>query len=386
VPEVCATTESPTSAAPLAEAAPPFPSFAPTATVAELNALQKQVEVLPAGKDGVDLLPDDWQTIGNWEGHYGSITAHLMGYNSFHDEAGYVIDQMTGPYRRAAMRYYWLQGDKDPARQRGLLDPIKNRRPFNENNDESYDLGQHPRVQEGPDIYISVTVPQGVHRVGLYFNNFSSQDGYFIQCQRDYPIFVKRVDAATPFVASTSSDGEDAYYAAPNRFGRTSPSATIEAELAPALVRTRVAEHYCGVWKSFLIRGAGTYWVKIGRNHGYCTKIQGVFIDRLDEPISTEPNYPKLPPATDYLNAGGLREAAARLQAALDAAVGHEGYAAIEQPARTAAYRAAVAAGIDADTLANWRWKMSAWEAPEKQQFNTFIKTLPPPNYSDNDQ
>jgi len=142
-------------------------------------------------------------------------------------------------------------------------------------------------------------------------------------------------------------------------------------------VRTRVSEFWWPVYKQFLTRGAGTYWFKVDRNDSTCTKTCAVFIDRLDGPVEFDPAYPHPPAAKDYTKEVGVRGAAARLWAALDAAVGRQGYAALAMRARTTAYLAGAAGGVDPDTLANWRWRLPLWLADDHAQFDRYVKSIP---------
>ena len=153
----------------------------------------------------------------------------------------------------------------------------------------------------------------------------------------------------------------------------------VAAELAPPLLRTRVMRSGRPMHKQFLIRGAGTYYFRVDRNGSLCTKVHGLFIDRIDQPQTYDPKYPHPPATKDYTADPGVKGSAARLWAALDAAVGRQGYAAIAHRARSAAYIAAASAGTDLDTLANWRWQMPLWLADDHAQFDAWVKTIPPP-------
>ena len=152
----------------------------------------------------------------------------------------------------------------------------------------------------------------------------------------------------------------------------------VAAELAPPLARTRVSRFWRPLHKQFLTRGAGTYYVRVDRNGSVGTKVNGVFIDRLDGPADYDPKYPHPSAGKDYTTDPGVKGAAARLWAALDAAVGRQGYADLAGRARNAAYYAAAAAGVDADTLARWRYQMPLWLADDHQQFDQYAKSIPP--------
>jgi hypothetical protein len=347
----------------------PTPGAAPSLDT--LESLRRQVEALPPAKNGIEFLGDDWETLGDWVGHYGSATARLMGYRSFHDAAGYSVEATTGPYRKAFMRYYWVTADKDPNRRRGLLNPVDKTRIFCEQNDESYSAQMHPLTQEGPDVFLKITVPAGVHRVSLYFRNFDAHTGN--NWLREYPLEGK---LPIGMASGAMQPGDDSVIDVnePSMNGRLQPRDTIDAELAPTVCWSYTPRFWCGVYKQFLIRGQGSYWIKIGRNHSMAGKVQGVFIDRLDAPAEVDTGgqftWPRPPAAGDFTRADGAIGAAARLWTSLDDAVGRQGYSAICTRARTAAYVAAAAAGADPKLLANWRWSLGAWTATDRDEFD----------------
>jgi hypothetical protein len=353
---------TPPAAPPATPPDAPLPSSAHAADADRLDALRKSVEALPPGKDGIDFLGDDSSTRGDWCGRYGGQMARVLGYHDFKDTPGYRLGLAAGPYRQAAPRIYWVDGQNDV---RGPLDPRDGTRVFCEFNDESFDRITHPRAVQGPDSYLSVTVPAGVHRVSLYYLNFDGRRGD--QFARDYALLVKRpAGDAGPHAAGGGGNDD-----------RTGRDDLVAAELAPPLVRTRVSQFWWPVYKQFLTRGAGTYWFKVDRNGSSGTKTCGVFVDRLDGPVDFDPAYPRPPAAKDYTGDAGVRGAAARLWAALDAAVGRQGYAALATRARTTAYLAAAASGVDPDTLANWRWRLPLWLADDHQQFDRYAKSIP---------
>jgi hypothetical protein len=252
-----------------------------------------------------------------------------------------------------------------------LLNPIDKTRIFCEQNDESYSSQMHPLTQEGPDIFLKITVPAGIHRVSLYFRNFDGHSGN--NWLREYPLEGKPpIGMASAATQPADDPVIDVNESSMN--GRLQPQDTIDAELAPTVCWSYTPRFWCGVYKQFLIRGQGTYWIKIGRNHSMAAKVQGVFIDRLDVPGGVDTGgqfiWPQPPTAGDFTRADGAIGAAARLWTSLDAAVGREGYSAICIRARTAAYVAAAAAGADPKLLANWRWALCAWTAGDRDAFD----------------
>ena len=80
------------------------------------------------------------------------------------------------------------------------------------------------------------------------------------------------------------------------RGGSFSGRDAIDAELAPTIARSRVPQFVQPVYKRFLIRGAGRYWIKIGRNHSWVTKLQGLFVDDEGDAEAGAVHIAELPP------------------------------------------------------------------------------------------
>jgi hypothetical protein len=381
---LCGDTFAPTFTPPAlkitpAKTADQFPSEAAPPSADDLQALQKQIESLPAAKDGIEYLGDDWETLGDWPGHYGSASAKLMGYRDFNGRPGYAINATTGPYRKAFMRYYWVQADKDPNSGRALVNPQDKSRAACENNDESYDSRSHPLTDQGPDLFLQITVPPGVHRVSLYFQNFDAHKG--ANYLREFPLEARMPVGITQTSDANPQDDPIVDIVEPSQFGSSiQPRSTIEAELAQTVARAYTPRYWCGVYKQFLVRGAGTYWIKIDRNHSSGAKVQGVFIDRFDSPITVSDQqfpWPKPPLMPSDQVTGALTAAALTLDRAIDAAVARDGYCALATRARTLAYRAALSDKADPAILANLRWKLNAWTSDDRQSFSNTMGIKP---------
>ena len=350
----------PSSPSPRASLAFPLPAATPTA--AQLTALLQVAQDLPPGSPGVDALDDDCQTRGDWIGRYGSRFADLLGHRLVTAEPGYRLGVTTGPFLKRDVWQFENRTVATPLRADALLDPTTGQRTLSNLNDGAF-RGAYSRWQQGPDLYLAVTLPAGVHRVSLYLQNFEGSEREFRG--RDLVIEARYTPGGVPdrppFAAETAA--------------RLQPTDATDAELAPVLARGRVQQYATGVYKRFLTRGAGTFWFKIMRNHSDTDAVEGVFVDRLDAPeFGMGPMRP--PAGTDDLKAADLRGDAARLWAALDAAVGRAGYADLQAPARIAAYRAAVAAGTDPNTLARWRWQLPAWAIEDHAGFTRYADNL----------
>ena len=241
----------------LVSAALPSPAAAPT--VAELKALLASVSAaaLPLKPGDGLYLGDDWQTQGDWVGRYGRQYAELSGIADEAQEAGYFVSEQIGPHHAGTAGVYtygiysFISALNTPER-RFLYAPSLGHRRADEINDGSWQGDKYPATFDGPDLWVSVTVPAGEQRVSFYFVNNDGHEG--IVRQRNYLLELK-----------------------PDK-------PTLDAEdRAPALASAQVTDFYTGVYKQFLVMGPGRFHFKIGRSYSSCTKLQGVFLDRVPE-------------------------------------------------------------------------------------------------------
>lgn len=365
---------------PLGEAPLPAPLALPSPVsapdVAALEKMRDQVHAWGDASAVVENLTDDWQTKGDWPGRYGRRFTEITG--SGHTDTavaseGYSAAYTTGPYRPRAGMGAFTSG-------KGKTDinypycPYEGCREATEFNDGSWQREIFPQSQQGPDLFVALTLPAGNHRVSLLFFNVDGHSG--INAERDYDLQIKSPDGVSALEPGSElvDDGPTTEHG----FFCTGRDA-IDAELAATIARTRVVHFVEPVYKRFVIRGGGRFWVKIGRNHSCVTKLQGVFVDDEGEQVdSSAAHIAELPPielpkAPDADQTPGRIGAAARLWEALDAATGKAGYAAACWPMRLAAYRAALAAGADESLLASWRWRLGVWTPQDREQMDDII-------------
>jgi hypothetical protein len=344
-------------ARPAAVELPPLPAVARAPDAEALETMRKQVTALqsPAVPGSGAYLGEDWRTGGDWVGRYGrEHTVLCAAANPFSHELGwdssYKVSRSTGPHHVGAGGVYgwihWLKTDNPGV----LYDPIIGSRRQAEWNDGSFDAGNYPFTWEGPDLWLTVQVPAGAHRVSLYFFNKDGHDGG--NRYRDYVVelksFMENLDVA---------------------------------EVTPALARTRVRDFWGGVYKQFLVQGPSKYSIKIARNHSHVTMLQAVMIDKM--PLRRDFRYDALPwmgdvaydpPGaaasndTDKNDPNPLRSSRALWQA-LDTTYTWGNGAGLQYPYRIMAYRAALAAGGPPALLANWRWKLALWSTEERAKF-----------------
>lgn len=343
--------------APPANGTTPFPFEAKPPTAEALAAMLQRVQALdkPLQPGQGVFLRDDWSTRGDWGGRYGRLRAILCGSMGFTSQELGWSGEHRAEFRAGANRLVEGRGvfgyvsearTDDP---RALYNPLSGHRRMSELNDGSFNRQVYTATHDGPDLWVTVTVPDGVHRVSLYFAN---KDGHTTTARfRDYTIELK------PFVEDIK-----------------------DAETAPTMASARVHNFWGGVYKSFAICGPGKFNFKIKRNYSHVTQIQGVFIDKL---AGTKSRYDTMPPAwfgdlqllppTPEAPAEGDSPAlrvARTLWSALDDAQAMEGAAAVQRPLRLQAYRAAIAEGAPPLLLANWRWHLSLWLPEDRKTFN----------------
>jgi hypothetical protein len=330
-----------------------LPSPAGPPTVSEIEAMTKRALSWPRTDQAAEYLGEDWATRGDWIGRVGRNFGALFGVNGpadiFGDEGAYPILRATGSHviDGAPRGYYYIGGEMKSDRS-VLYDTKLALRFFGEWNDGSWQ-GKYTEAWEGPDLGVGIHVPAGVHRISLYF---MSQDRAN-EPLRDYEVELKR------------SDTDD----------------FIEAENAPTLARARVKDFWEGVYKEFIVRGEGQYWFKISRNGSHCVKASAIFVDNLDPKQSdTSLAWP-----TGY-QSPSIQESAANstpavskareLWASMDQAYDKRGGASAQRPYRLLAYRAALAAGADADLLTHWKWNLGIWSDQDHQDFDLAMKSM----------
>ncbi len=331
---------------------PPLPIAAAPPSQAEMTKLLALVRSLKADLPvgGATYLGDDWQTQGDAVGRYGRQYARLFAMQSPWGDhfpvssPGYMAVATIGPrYRTTDALRAWVQTVQTD-NPRSLYDPQIGYRRQAEADDhgETYD-----QTSDGPDIWMSVSVPQGVHRVSLYFFNKDGHDGN--NRDRDYlvsllPYRVKMAEAQT---------------------------------LAP-LAQARVHDFWGGVYKSFLVRGPNPYYVKIARNYSQNTICSAIFIDKLlPQPAKTD-DMPTLwlgnvhygPPSIGEKQIAITPPAKyLALWSAMDAAYGKQGAEGLQLLVRLLSYRSALTSGASPDLLANWRWRMVQWQDSDRVGF-----------------
>jgi len=222
-------------------------------------------------------------------------------------------------------------------------------------------------------------VPEGTHRVSLYFMNDDGHDS--VNRDRDFLIEVK-------------------------------PSAPtiMQAEQQPTLTRGRVKDFWGGLYAAFLVRGPSVYRLRIGRNNSFNTMVSSVMIDKMkgpsyrrdalpmgwmgkvryvppdpDAPVPPDPHAlekilaamqsgrkPAVPTPAEQERAkqnAAIIASGRALWSALDAAWDKQDGLPMQGQYRLLAYRAIVSADAPNVLQANWRWTLRLWTPPDRDQF-----------------
>lgn len=322
------------------------------------------------------FLADDWRTQGDWVGRYGNayvklcaMADNLPGTAQSRDQdysllPGYEVSVQLGPHfkkninetgdnqRRPPIGSHSDEKSDDP---RSLYNPTLGHRRDAMDSDGSDKTDIYPESFEGPGLWVSVKVPDGVHCLSFYFLN---HDGHTAGGgkYRDYDVQVFPGQEHD----GTSQTGVD--------FG-------------PPLVRTRVTDFWGGVYKQFLVCGPARYLVSIGRNRSFGTNLQAVFLDRVtptaDIPgvlpgFDAAPYEPPDEPANYHPTP--LADAALNLWSQLDDALALRGAIPLQMPLRIWCYRAACAGGAPAEILDRWRWEIGIWTQDDRKIFDAAMK------------
>ena len=256
----------------------PLPVPAKPPTLTELNTLLRVVSAVAPDKDElgpkVVALDDDWVTEGDWLGRYGRYWTCLCATSSPSDYnwgAGWEPVRYAlqlGPNHTGddKLRYWieWLYTQNphvlelpsvymDTRVQRKLTTWDSNRREA-----EIDDHGEtYPMTMDGPNIYCSLNVPNGLFYLSLYdFNKDGHTDNNRF---RDYRISIR-----------PSSPGKD--------FGDISDFAQ-----QPEWAHSRLRSFWDGAYKRFLVRGPVQLTIEVSRNYSFNTILPAVMLDLVDE-------------------------------------------------------------------------------------------------------
>ena len=339
---------------------PPHPVPAAAPTVQEMEAELAKLKSLnePLPPVSAVFLGDDWKTQGDWVGRLGRGYTILCAMDApLNDVVGcdlrYKVRGGVGPNggafgppkeKRELLRH-WVHRRRwdDP---RVLYNPVigYRRQADWDDHGEAY-----PMSHEGPDVWASVVVPEGLHRISLYFFNKDGHDGS--NRYRSYLVEVKG-DAPDP----------------------------AKADRLPTLARARVDQFWGGVYKQFAVKGPGKYSVKIGCNDSFNTIVQAVMLDQLTGPTTPFSKLPILwmgdifyiPPDQPAIpdDATPVLQTAMALKTTADSVLDFREGLVRHRTTWLRAYRAAKTSNGPPDLIANWNWNLRIWTPAERATFS----------------
>jgi hypothetical protein len=334
-----------------------FPAVNSASNATTVQSMLKRVQAMqkPLSPGEGLYIGADWSTQGDWVGRYGRQFVVLCGMqnptsNQWSAAPEFKVSVDTGPHVLGGGGVYSYVTEVHSQNPRALHNPLRGTRRIAEWNDGSWQADRYPLAFEGPDLWATVEVPAGVHRVSLHFYNKDGHSG--ANRYRDYLLELKTFH-------------EDLQ----------------EADAAPTLARARVLDFWGGVYHQFAVCGPGKFRIKIGRNNSHVTILQAITIDKLSGPPA-EYDTAKLPwlggvpyqqPTADLVDNTAdeaALAAAKKLWSALDEASGKAESYSLQRTARLMALRAAIAANAPAQLQSNWRWQLELWNEADREEFS----------------
>ena len=217
------------------------------------NLLRTPAKPMAAGEAYFE--GEDWRTMGDWVGRYGTRMAQLCAVGApfdhdFVNDPSYSVEGFMGPdFPTNSLRHWVHQMRSEQGRV--LYDPKLGHRRQADWDDNAETM---PMSVEGPDVWAKVSVPAGTHRMSFYVYNQDRE--YHLVWLRDYTLEVRRGEATT----------------------------VEQAERLPTQAKTRLYEFWGGVYKRFVVQGPSTVWVKVAKNNSWNTIMCGIFLDKLAGP------------------------------------------------------------------------------------------------------
>ncbi len=369
-----------------------FPAPAKAPTRQQLSMFASNLLVAPSqpmAPGDAYYEGEDWRTMGDWVGRYGTRTAQLCAVgapfdHNFVNDPSYGVTGMMGPNFPDNSLRHWVH-ELRIEEPRVLYNPKLGYRRQADWDDNAETM---PMTVEGPDVWAKVTVPAGTHRISFYVYN--EDRDYHLVWLRDYTLEVRKGEATT----------------------------VEQAERLPTQAKARLYEFWGGVYKRFVVQGPGTFWVKVAKNNSWNTIMCGIFLDKLAGPdtgheSSRSPWLGKVRYEVDtqaalkkYTRTGveikdpvtpttvttvhPLLAASQSLWGVLDDSWSDPQFASLQWSQRIAAMRAVGALGYEPYTptyqqrlkggypvwplMKRWRWQLALWNADDRAEFQTTMK------------
>lgn len=271
----------------------PFPSYPKPISQEQIMDRLSGKSVAPTNVPRVLFAQEDWSTRGNWCGRYGNVYAVLCATNAPYESCTYTSTLAFGKKKRLnqfvsmlelnynvtgfmgmhrtpddALRswVHWVSANSNENVLYCPTDAVRTEAEWDDHG-EAYD-----QSFDGPDVWVRVVVPQGLHRLDLYFYNPNGRETN--TARRDYLVEIRHGENAFD-----NFEGADISKQAQYKEMEKKISGLCEL---PVQARTRVNMFAgAGVYKSFLLQKEGTYWVRVCRNNSFNTILNGVFISKI---------------------------------------------------------------------------------------------------------
>ena len=376
-----------------------LPSPVPRPPPAAVEELRSRLDGIRPAPFSAAYLEDDWRTQGDWVGRRGCNYCVLCAYDAPWENQYFRLDDrpggsgcrgQTGPngVKGESLRH-WVHWAATGNR-RTLYAPYEAIR----RQAEWDDHGEvYPQSQEGPDIWIWLTLPLPeprmapptlpYYRISLYFFNKDGHSG--AGRFRDYLVEIRQAAVRPGQQLLPKANINLRKLSAEQKFvwdymGHRPTPDTEEAHFAPVLARTRVREFWGGVYKSFVVRSPGPYFIRISRNHSFNTTVSAVMTDPLDgwEPAGGHQGRAlnrtcKIPMRPD---AGEGGPALALWDLATMRCMAGPGGVGLRNLARRTAYRSVLDGDADAGALSWFRWHLARWTPEERKAFDREMAAL----------
>jgi hypothetical protein len=368
---------APAAAAAVASAKPPpLPEDAVAPGPATLAALEEQLGQLGDSltNGSAVFVGEDWATRGDWCERYGTMASFLCGPNreaaSAAGSRNIMLEEFVGPNAKSDEGpCVYIHTEKCNEQPGALFFPALGFRQEAEINDSSF---RYPFTQDGPDLWLKLNVPQSYCLVSLYFHNKDGHSGR--NRLRDYGIEVR--------------SGEDKTRAELFNLEAADPANAPADLLAnPVLARARVRDFWGGVYKSFLLRGQGPFYIRIVRHQSHVTALAGLMVDNFPRSTGSKALSRRM-----LLQFGGGRflgrggnpfgdldpevNAALKLWGVASRAGLRLGGAVAVRPVQCFAYRTAVASSNSPPELLELlRVQLPIWDANDRSNFWSSVKT-----------
>jgi len=117
----------------------------------------------------------------------------------------------------------------------------------------------YPDTAEGPSLYCSFRIPAGLFVLSSYNVNDDGHSANGKNMRRDYRVALRTHEKGQPLNDILHFLDE------------------------PELATNRSNEFYCGVWKSFLVRGPAELTLEVNRNYSFNTTLNATMLDLVEE-------------------------------------------------------------------------------------------------------